>query len=141
MISNIVADTNFLLDIYIFNNPISSELFELLKDENFIFYRTEETLAELEDVLRRPQFQLSENQINSILCQWTNNSQELKTVAECSVKCRDIHDQKFLNLAFSLTPSFLITKDKDLLKVKSKAGKTGVNIIEPEHLLRLLKSN
>ncbi len=141
MISNIVADTNFLLDIFIFNNPISSELFELLKDENFIFYRTEETLAELEDVLRRPQFQLSENQINSILCQWTNNSQELKTVAECSVKCRDIHDQKFLNLALSLTPSFLITKDKDLLKVKSKAGKTGVNIIEPEHLLRLLKSN
>ena len=46
--------------------------------------------------------------------------------------CRDPLDQKFLDLAVSTQAGWLITRDRDLLKLARKTRRQGLFIVTPE---------
>jgi predicted nucleic acid-binding protein len=46
--------------------------------------------------------------------------------------CRDPLDQKFLDLAVSVRAGWLITRDRDLLKLARKTRRQGLLIVTPE---------
>jgi predicted nucleic acid-binding protein len=47
------------------------------------------------------------------------------------MQCRDPLDQKFLELAVAAGAALLITKDRDLLKLRKRARAHGVSVVAP----------
>ena len=93
-----------------------------------------ETLAELTDVLMRAPFERSENQTRDILTAYLALSCQVSDTDSVSpVRCKDVDDQKFLDLAAKRVCP-LITRDKHLLKIAKKMRRLGVRITTPEGL-------
>ena len=55
-----VLDTNIIISAAISNDGNPSKIFEMLLEKNFINYTTQEILEEIEDVIKRPKFGISE---------------------------------------------------------------------------------
>ncbi len=79
-----------------------------------------ETILELEDVLGRPKlarFIAREDKINILT--WLAQRGELIEITSDLTWCRDETDNKFLNLAVDGRADVLLTRDLDLLVLKS----------------------
>jgi uncharacterized protein len=51
------------------------------------------------------------------------------------LRCRDRDDQVFLDLALYRQAQFILTLDRDLLKLKKRAATLGLSIVEPSKLV------
>lgn len=131
----VVCDTNLILDWFYWKNPQETPLLYQLKDSQLVCVRCEQTLLELADVIRRPQFSLTLSQQEKILQQWGELSRPVSITRNSPILCRDPNDQKFLDLAFSAKARFLLTKDKDLLRCARKTKAMHLAIGRPEILL------
>ncbi len=130
----VVLDTNILLDVLVFDDSRAHPLRVALTASELDAVATEKTLAEFLDVIGRQQFSLSPEKQQEIIAQWRTwsrliNDEEI-TVAPW--KCKDRDDQIFINLAYTLKPSVLISKDKMVLKIAKRAEKEGV-VITSDH--------
>jgi putative PIN family toxin of toxin-antitoxin system len=131
-----VFDTNILLDFYVFKDPGSLPLFEAVIDRRIETFATDATLYELNDVIRRPQFRLTDERAAEILSQWKSLCRLLPSPEPSSLLCRDPDDQKFIDLALSAHSAFLISKDKLVLRCRKRAAKIyGLNILPPQEFL------
>lgn len=134
----IIFDTNLLLDFFVFKEPTTLPLWVAALNKKFSVCTDQEALDELQDVLRRPQFQCTPEDVKRILNEYLSVAQIKEETRQSAALCRDPLDQKFLNLAVSLAPSLLITKDKLVLKCAGKLKKENVQILNPEKALKLL---
>lgn len=130
----VVLDTNILLDILVFDDELAHPLRTALTNQELDAVATQQTLEELADVISRPQFDLDLQQQTNVMMQWQSwvrivNDEDL-VIAPW--KCKDRDDQVFINLAFSLKPSTLISKDKMVLKIAKRAIKEQV-VITADH--------
>jgi uncharacterized protein len=50
------------------------------------------------------------------------------------LRCRDLDDQIFLDLAVHTQAEYLLSLDRDLLKLKKRAASIGLSIIEPSKI-------
>jgi putative PIN family toxin of toxin-antitoxin system len=97
---------------------------------------SDETVAELVNVLRRPKFDryvLPEERdrfIAALIRQAT-----LVTPTERTAVCRDPKDNKWVELAIAGNSSWIVTGDDDLLALD---GFRGITIVAPAVFLRLL---
>ena len=57
--NTVIFDTNLLLDFFVFHNQETSVLWTAAKERKFKTVTCEGAVAELEDVLKRPQFKIS----------------------------------------------------------------------------------
>ena len=64
--NTVIFDTNLLLDFFVFHNQETSVLWTAAKERKFKTVTCEGAVAELEDVLKRPQFKISAEQLESI---------------------------------------------------------------------------
>ena len=128
MRKNIVLDTNTYVSAYVLRSPITTKaLGKAQKNYQLVF--SEQTWAELVDVINRPKFSkyLNESARFAIL-------ELLKEVAifiettEIITDCRDPKDNKFLELAVAAHADYIITGDLDLL------------ILNPFRTISILKS-
>jgi putative PIN family toxin of toxin-antitoxin system len=119
----VVLDTNILLDIFVFNDERAINLKQALVDGSITAIASQKTLLELADVVSRPLFQLDEDAQTSILNQWQSISRlhDDSNLATAPWKCQDPDDQIFLDLAYQLRPSILISKDNAVLQIASRA--------------------
>jgi putative PIN family toxin of toxin-antitoxin system len=109
-----VFDTNVLISALFSKTSIPFQSVKIAEQQGFILY-SEETLLELNQVLNRKKFDkyitLEERQI--FIAKYITSS-ELVTIKKIVV-CRDVKDNKFLELAVSGNADIIITGDQDLL--------------------------
>lgn len=77
---------------------------------------SEETVAELDEVLRRPKFNkyISEEERLEFFAALVREAEEIE-ITETVTACRDVKDNKFLELAVCGRASYILTGDQDLL--------------------------
>lgn len=135
----VVLDTNILLDIFVFDDERAANLKQAIVNGSSPVIASQKTLLELADVISRPLFKLDSAAQASILTQWQSIAQlyDDSNLASAPWKCEDPDDQIFLDLAYQLRPSILISKDNALLRIASRAAQEGILITNDYNAFRL----
>jgi putative PIN family toxin of toxin-antitoxin system len=126
----IILDTNILLDIFVFKDPGIETLLEAIHSKQYLAVTCEAILNEFDEVIGRSLFALTPEEQEAI----RNEARRLHqietgtTITPAPFTCSDPDDQIFLDLAFTLKPSTLLSKDKAVLKLKFKAKSHGILI-------------
>lgn len=128
----IILDTNILLDIFVFQDPATAPLREALFSGELDAVRADITLSEFADVLSREKFKLTAQQRDEILVKWQLHSRAVtdSEILGSPWKCKDRDDQIFLDLAYTLRPCYLLSKDLQVLKFRKRAAKESVVIAD-----------
>jgi predicted nucleic acid-binding protein len=126
----------------VFKDP-SAEPIRLLLDAKLVdAVRTPASMAELIDVIGRPAFKLSQEEQETIIEAWESNSRLLENTAiePAPFTCRDQDDQVFIDMAYSLRPALLLSKDLRVLELGAIAKLHGVEISNQYDCLQVLLS-
>ncbi len=135
---SIILDTNVVLNAFFFQETrtvhivqsllaryswfstpwMQDEAIRVAKSRNLVKYATLENIGCLTEA-----FNLHATLITD--CLLPNN------ITNGLLRCRDIDDQIFLNLALYTQAHILLTLDRDLLKLKKRSQSLGVLIVEP----------
>ena len=126
----VVLDTNILLDIFVFNDERAANLKQALLNGGISAVASQKTLLEFADVISRPLFKLDEATQSVILGQWQSTAQQYddSNLTPAPWKCQDPDDQVFLDIAYQLRPTILISKDNALLCIASRAAQEDILI-------------
>jgi putative PIN family toxin of toxin-antitoxin system len=135
----VVLDTNILLDIFVFNDERALHLKKVLFDKTRHFVASQKTIEEFADVISRPLFKLDEEAQAAILAQWQSIAEQRddSNVAPAPWKCQDPDDQIFLDLAYQLRPTILISKDNAVLQMARRAASEDILITNDYNAFRL----
>lgn len=133
----IVLDTNVVLDLFHFDDPMARPLREALEAGALRAVVSAATLAEWQRVLAYPCFGLNPAARQARLAQYL-------ACCECVVppavsgapRCRDPDDQKFLDLAAAMRLP-LVSKDRAVLRLK-RGSSRGLRIFTPDEAVRWL---
>lgn len=125
-----VFDTNVLLDLFVFNDFRAIHLKAALLSRQIDALASPKTLAEFADVISRPLFSLETDAQEKILVEWRLLARVLEdqNLLSAPWQCQDADDQVFLDLAFTVKPCTLISKDNAVLKLANRAVKEGIRI-------------
>lgn len=126
----LVLDTNVILDLLVFKDP-TAEPIRLLLDAKLVdAVRSEASMLELIDVIQRPTFKLNQEEQAMILQAWKSVTRLLENAAmePAPFTCRDLDDQVFLDMAYSIRPAMLLSKDLLVLELGAIAKTHGVEI-------------
>ena len=134
----LVLDTNVILDLLVFKDPSTEPIRLALDTRQVDAVRSEASMLELIDVIQRPTFKLSREEQDSILQAWERATRLLeKTAIEpAPFTCRDLDDQVFINMAYSLRPALLLSKDLRVLELRSIAKRHSVEISQDYECVR-----
>lgn len=130
MKTRLILDTNVILDLLVFKDPATAIIWLALDTKVVDAVRTKASMLELVDVIRRPIFKLKQGDQELIIRAWENNSRLLHdTVIErAPFICRDPDDQVFIDMAYSIRPALLLSKDLRVLELHAKAKHYGIEI-------------
>jgi putative PIN family toxin of toxin-antitoxin system len=134
----LVLDTNIILDLLVFQDP-AAEVIQMVLDAKLMeAVRTEASMLELMDVIQRPNFKLSKEQQQIILKQWESSSRLLdnSAIESAPFTCRDPDDQVFIDMAFSIRPALVLSKDLRVLELGAIAQRHGVDISQDYERVR-----
>ena len=126
----LVLDTNVILDLLVFKDPSAEPIQLALDTQRVDAVRTAASLFELVDVIGRPTFKLSQEDQANIVQAWESRSRliENSTIEPAPFTCRDPDDQVFIDMAYSIRPAFLLSKDLRVLELGTIAQRYGVEI-------------
>lgn len=115
-----VFDCNVFLQAAAREKSIAAECLRLVEDGVIKLYLSEEILAEVEDVLNRPEvrnhFQtLTEEIVDAFLLRLRKTSQIIRQVPQKFSYSRDPDDEPYINLAVEAKAAYIVSRDKDLL--------------------------
>jgi putative PIN family toxin of toxin-antitoxin system len=133
----LVLDTNVILDLLVFKDPSAEPIRLLLDTKQVDAVRSEASMLELIDVIQRPTFKLSREEQKMILQAWESVTRLLENSAieSAPFTCRDVDDQVFLDMAYSLRPALLLSKDLRVLELQATAQRHGIEISQDyEHV-------
>ena len=138
----LILDTNVILDLLVFKDPGAEPIRLLLDTKQVDAARTSASMAELRDVIGRPTFKLSREDQETILQAWESSSRLLENAAiePAPFTCRDPDDQVFIDMAYSLRPAFLLSKDLRVLELRAIAKHHGIEISNQYDCLQALFS-
>lgn len=91
----------------------------MLEDDSLELVTSEPMLRELSDVLSRPRFDLSAEQIVSFGARFASGA-TLVTIRGIAMGCRDPRDDKVLETALNANADFLVTRDHDLYDPRAR---------------------
>ncbi len=125
-----MLDTNVILDLLVFKDPTAEPIRHLLDAKLVDAVRSEASMLELTDVIQRPTFKLSREEQAIILQAWESLTRLLENEAmePAPFTCRDLDDQIFLDMAYSIRPALLLSKDLLVLELRAIAKTHGVEI-------------
>ena len=136
---SVVFDTNVLLDLFVFNDFRVLHIKQALLEKKIDALASPKTLEEFADVISRPLFSLETTEQEKILLQWRSLARVLsdESLLPSPWRCQDPDDQIFLDLAFTVKPCTLISKDNEVLKFFSRAAKEDVLITSDYNIMDL----
>ena len=135
----VVLDTNILLDIFVFDDQRASNLKQAIVDGSIAAIASQKTFLEFADVISRPLFKLNTARQGAILTQWQSIAQlhNDSNLASAPWVCQDPDDQIFLDLAYQLRPTILISKDNAVLNIASRAAQENILISSDYNAFKL----
>lgn len=146
----LVLDTNIVLDWLLFNDANLDSLRRQLAEQRAVVLTHDFAIQELQRVLTYPQFQLSSDRQHQLLESYRQQTRQAVAPADFNTehlllpegfpRCRDADDQPFLALCLHARADALVTKDKALLKLRKRAQKYGVALLDVPALASRLSS-
>jgi putative PIN family toxin of toxin-antitoxin system len=132
----IVFDTNVAISAMLLPRSIPRQAFDAAAGRGQLLV-SEETIAELEEVLRRPKFDkyVREEKRLEFLAALVRDAEVIE-VTDVVRECRDPKDDKFLALAVSGKASHVISGDADLLALHPFRE---IAIVTPQGFLALAR--
>jgi uncharacterized protein len=130
----VVIDTNVVLDWLVFGDPSVAKLTGAVRAGTLRWVACERTIGELQHVLTRPEILCrhpDSTLIEATLLQFAKRSDTPPSTLHL-LRCTDPDDQKFLDLALNVRASWLVSKDKALLRLARRAAAFGLRIATPQ---------
>jgi predicted nucleic acid-binding protein len=119
----LVLDTNIVLDLFVFADPRTEPLRELLTQDGASWLATAAMRDELEHVLAYPHIEakLAYYQLDRarVLARFDRHARIVDAPAKAPVTCSDPDDQKFIDLAVA-HQCMLLSKDAAVLSMKKR---------------------
>ena len=125
----VVFDTNIIISVLVFHSGQLAWLRQVWRNHQVIPLINYPCAEELLRVLTYPKFKLSQEDIEIVLGGYLPFAETIKSGQKSKnnlPKCKDIHDQKFLELADTGKADVLVTGDKALLELQ---GQTPFDIL------------
>lgn len=128
----IVIDTGVVVSALLLPCSVPRQAFDLAHSRGRLLL-SDDTAAELDEVLRRPKFNkyISESQRLEFLVALIQDAEVIAIVDEVG-DCRDPKDNKFLEVAVNGAASHIVTGDSDLLVLHPYRGTA---IVTPQSFL------
>ena len=125
----LVLDTNIILDLYVFNDPATTDLRHAIEAGQLQWLATQPMRDELERVLAYPQIAKSmkhhQTDAPAVLAHFDAFAETVAVAAKASVTCKDPDDQKFIDLAVA-RQACLLSKDRAVLCMQKRLAALGV---------------
>ncbi len=131
----IVLDTNVVLDWLLFDDPRSAPLASAVMAGGVRWVASLPMRSELDRVLRRGIASRPDHPTDAVVAAFDRWSAPVEPAfaspAHC-MRCSDADDQKFVDLAMQMRASYLISRDRAVLRLARAARTFGVRIVVPE---------
>lgn len=135
-IKRVVLDTNVCLDLFVFKDPRWQGIYDAMLAKQIDTITREDCRTEWLRVLDYPHLPVNADNKDAIIAEFDRliRCLPIETVNTYGLPlCTDRDDQKFLELSLQANVSYLITKDKALLKCAKKTAKQGMfTILAPQ---------
>ena len=144
----LVLDTNVVLDWLVFGDAGVARLREAVEQRRISIVTHAAAIEELRRVLAYPQCKLAAADQDVMLNRYRTASYAATLPVGFGLdnlllpagfpNCRDADDQHFLALAYHAKADGLVTKDRQLLRLKKRAARFGVTIVNPRDFVAML---
>jgi len=139
----VVLDTNVVLDWLLFRDASCAGLSGPLRQGQWLWHATAAMRGELASVVRRQELQRWDPDCEYILSTFdslTKVCAEAPSVAGATgrLRSRDPDDQKFIDLAVGVKATWLLSRDRALLRLARPAQRLGIHILTPSRWQQLL---
>ena len=144
----LVLDTNVVLDWLVFQDAAIESLRQAMEQRRVQIVTHTAAIDELRRVLAYPQCNLCAADQEQLLNQYCLLAHQASMppaftlghllLPEGFPRCRDTDDQHFLALAYHAKADRLLTKDRDLLRLKKRAARFGVTVLSPKDFVAQL---
>ena len=127
-----VLDTNIVLDLWLYLDPATPALLDALTSKRVDWVATQAMRDELERVLTYPHIVLRMQrgglEVADVLAQFDRFAQLVPVADRASYVCKDVDDQKFIDLACAYS-CVLVSKDKAVLTMRNRLARIGVSVV------------
>lgn len=139
-----VFDCNVHLQAASREKSVAAECLCLVEKGFVRLYLSEEILAEVEDVLNRPEIRnhfksLTDEIVEAFLVRLRRNSQIIRRVPKKFRYSRDPDDEPYINLAVEVEVAFLVSRDNDLLDLMTDYTAEAKEFRQRFRLLRVIE--
>jgi putative PIN family toxin of toxin-antitoxin system len=144
----LVLDTNVVIDWLVFNDPYMQPLREQVAAGEVVVLTHALASAELARVLGYPQLKLADVRRADVSMRYRDHTLAASMPEGFALgawmlpakfpSCRDRDDDLFLALAYHARATALVTRDKALLKMRRKACKFDVSILDVQQMMAML---
>ncbi len=127
-----VLDTNVVLDLFVFQDPSCARLAAALAAAPGGWAATRAMRAEFDGVMGRVELaRWGGERLDFACAQWARLSALIdpEPASQRDLICTDPTDQKFLDLAVSLRPCWLLSRDAAVLRLERRAAALGIRIV------------
>jgi uncharacterized protein len=137
----LVLDTNAVLDWLLFQDSTLQPLSDAIRQQRVSLVANARTLDELQRVLQYAKFELPAQRQQLIFRRYTEVVHPLADCANRDVlpqgfpRCRDPDDDHFVSLAYQARADALVSKDRQVLKLRKRVAKFGVSVLTPAQLM------
>lgn len=125
----LVLDTNIVLDLFVYEDPATVPLRELLADAQVRWLATPVMREELRRVLAYPQvvrrLEARALSAETVLARFDARAQPMDVAPKAPYTCKDADDQQFIDLAVAHSAT-LLSKDKAVLCMAKRLARLGV---------------
>lgn len=146
----IVLDTNAVLDWLVFHDANMAELRLALADGRVQIITHDHAIDELRRVLAYPQCKLQPAAQQEVLQRYQSQASIAALPEGFAVtnlllptgfpRCRDLDDEPFIALTYHARADALVTKDKQVLRLRKRVARFGVTILNPMQLADALQA-
>ena len=131
----VILDTNVVLDWLVFRNPACDALHVSITAGHVRWVATAEMRDELAHVLGRGRLDAWNPDLPALWVRWSGHCIEVPTPAvgraATQLRCTDVDDQKFIDLAVACGARWLLSSDRAVLKLARRLRSFGVQATTP----------
>ena len=132
----LVLDTNVVLDWLLFDDPSAAPLAAAIVLRQVRWVATVAMRDEFAEVLRRGLAAQRNADPAALLAAWNAHAEmaaePARLPASVPLDCSDPDDQKFLDLAHAAGATWLLSRDRAVLRLARRAARFGISIAVPE---------
>lgn len=127
----VVIDTNIVLDLYLFQDPLQVPLQQALVSGELVWLATPAMQQELAHVLARESMQQQAIKrgvaLEAVMAAMAGQVRWAERAPVCPFRCKDSSDQGFVDLAH-FHRALLISKDKAVVRLTHRMAKAGLGV-------------